>query len=170
MTILARACTACAIALIAGAAILATAASYGQDSPEKLAQQSGTAADAKAMVTKTVSALKADKAKTVDEINKGREGGFLDRDIYPFCFNLSDGKIVAVGSNNAKQFLGTDIRVLKDATGKVYGPELYDGAKEGQTNEVSYMFPRPGSDKTPVTKVSFVTAVGDLGCGVGYYK
>ena len=60
--------------------------------PEKLAQQSGTAADAKAMLTKTVSALKADKAKTVDEINKG-EGGFLDRDIYPFCFNLSDGKI-----------------------------------------------------------------------------
>ena len=35
MTILARARTACAIALIAGAAILATAASYGQDSPEK---------------------------------------------------------------------------------------------------------------------------------------
>ena len=70
MTILARARTACAIALIAGAAILATAASYGQDSPEKLAQQSGTAADAKAMLTKAVSALKADKAKTVDEINK----------------------------------------------------------------------------------------------------
>src|SRR3984957_18189385 len=114
MTILARAHTACAVALIAGAAILATAASYGQDSPEKLAQQSGTAADAKAMLTKTLSALKADKAKTVDEINKG-EAGFLDRDIYPFCFNLSDGKIVAVASNNAKQFLGTDIRALKDA-------------------------------------------------------
>ena len=168
MTILVRARTACA-ALIAGAAILATAASYGQDSPEKLAEQFGTAADAKAMLTKTVSALKADKAKTVDEINKG-EAGFLDRDIYPFCFNLSDGKIVAVASDNAKQFLGTDIRALKDATGKVYGPELYNGAKEGQINEVGYMFPKPGSDKTPVTKVSFVTAVVDLGCGVGYYK
>jgi hypothetical protein len=120
---------------------------------------------------KTVSALKADKAKTVDAINKG-EGGFLDRDIYPFCFNLSDGKIVAVASDNAKQFLGTDIRALKDATGKVYGPELYDGAKEGQMTEVSYMFPKPGSDKTqtPVKKMSFVTAVVDLGCGVGYYK
>jgi hypothetical protein len=35
--------------------------------------------------------------------------------------------------------------------------------------EVSYMFPRPGSD-TPVPKVSFVTRVGDEGCGVGYYK
>ena len=29
---------------------------------------------------------------------------------------------------------------------------------------------RPGPDKTPVAKVSFVTKVGDLGCGVGYYK
>ena len=41
---------------------------------------------------------------------------------------------------------------------------------EGQITEVSYMFPRPGADKTPVQKVSFVTRVADLGCGVGYYK
>src|ERR1700720_4340750 len=114
MTILVAARTACA-ALIAGAAILATAASYGQDSPEKPAEQFATAANAKAMLTKTVSALKADKAKTVDQINKG-EAGFLDRDIYPFCFNLSDGKIVAVASNNAKQFMKPDISALKDAT------------------------------------------------------
>ena len=32
------------------------------------------------------------------------------------------------------------------------------------------MFPRPGSDTTPVEKISFVTKVGKLGCGVGYYK
>ena len=42
---------------------------------------------------------------------------------------------------------------------------------EGQITEVSYMFPRPGADKTPVAKASLVTRVGDdLGCGVGYYK
>jgi hypothetical protein len=40
----------------------------------------------------------------------------------------------------------------------------------GEITEVNYMWPRPGSDKTPVAKVSFVTKVGDLGCGVGYYK
>jgi hypothetical protein len=134
-----------------------------------LAQQFGSAADAKAMLTKTVAALKADKTKTLDLINKG-EGGFLDRDIYPFCFNISDGKNVAVASPNAKQFLGKDIRDNKDATGKAYGLELYAAAKEGQITEVSYMFPKAGADKTPVAKVSFVTAAGDLGCGVGYYK
>jgi signal transduction histidine kinase len=129
----------------------------------------GTAAEAKAMLEKTVAAVKADKAKALDTINKG-EGGFLDRDLYAFCFNISDGKAVAAGSNNAKKVLGQDVRTLKDGTGKLYGPDLYAAAKEGQITEVSYMFPKPGADATPVSKVSFVTRVGDLGCGVGYYK
>ena len=148
--------------MIAGAAVFATVAS---------AQQFGTADEAKAMLAKTVSALKADKAKTLDQINKG-EGGFLDRDLYPFCFNLSDGKNVAVASPNAKQVLGKDVRTIKDPTGKVFGPDLYAAAQkpEGQITAVNYMWPRPGSDKTPVAKVSFVTKAGDLGCGVGYYK
>jgi hypothetical protein len=51
----------------------------------------------------------------------------------------------------------------------VYGPRLYGAAKEGQVNEVSYMSPKAGADKTWVPKVSLVTAVAGLGCGVGYY-
>jgi hypothetical protein len=57
----------------------------------------GTAADAKAMLEKTVAALKSNKAETLDMINKG-EGGFLQGDIYPFCSNVSDDKIVAVAN------------------------------------------------------------------------
>ena len=45
----------------------------------------GTATEAKAMLEKGVAAVKADKAKALDTINKG-EGGFLDRDLYVFCF------------------------------------------------------------------------------------
>jgi hypothetical protein len=41
---------------------------------------------------------------------------------------------------------------------------------EGTITEVSYMFAKPGPDKTPVPKVSFVTRVGDIYCGVGHYK
>jgi hypothetical protein len=41
---------------------------------------------------------------------------------------------------------------------------------EGHITEVSYMFPKPGADPRPVPKVSFVTKVGGLVCGVGYYK
>src|SRR3974390_1836335 len=118
----------------------------------------GTASDAKAMLEKTVAAIKADKANTLDQINKG-ENGFLVGDLYPFCFNLSDALLVAVGNPNVKGLLGKDARTLKDPTGDVYGPRLYDAAKEGQVNEVSYMSPKAGADKTWVPKASFVTAV-----------
>ena len=142
-------------------------------SPTAFAQQTGgTADEAKAMLMKAVAAVKADQAKALDMFNKG-EGGFLDRDLYVFCDNLSDGMNVAIGNPNAKQLLGTDTRTLKDATGKNFGAELFAGYQKpiGEITEVTYMFPRPGPDKTPVQKVSLATRVSDdLGCGVGYYK
>jgi hypothetical protein len=57
--------------------------------------------------------------------------------------------------------------------GNAYGEALYAAAQkpEGQITEVpSYMFPKPGTTAPTFPKVSFVTRVGDLGCGVGYYK
>ena len=94
----------------------------------------GTASEARTMLDKAVVAVKADKAKTLDTINKG-EGGFLDRDLYVFCFNIGDGKAVANGSTNpaARKTIGVDVRTLKDATGKVFGQDLYDAANESQS-------------------------------------
>ena len=48
----------------------------------------------------------------------------------------------------------------------------YEAAQkdERQISEVNYRFQRPGADSTPADKVSFITRVGDQGCGVGYYK
>jgi hypothetical protein len=84
-------------------------------SPAALGQQTGgTAAEAKALLMKALAAVKADKTKALDMFNKG-EGGFLDRDLYVFCYSLSDGKTVASGNPNAKQLLGTDARSLKPA-------------------------------------------------------
>ena len=50
--------------------------------------------------------------------------------------------------------------------------ELYAAAQkpEGQIAEVSYMAPKPGTTAPVFAKVSFVARVGDLVCGVGYYK
>ena len=79
--------------------------------------QFGNAGEAKAMLAKAVAALKADKAKALNIFNTG-EAGFLDRDLYPFCFNVSDGKHLAT---QAKQLVGQDIRILKDPTGKAFG-------------------------------------------------
>jgi Single Cache domain 2 len=141
-------------------------------SPAAFAQQTGgTADEAKAMLIEGVAAVKADQASALAMFNKG-EGGFLDRDLYVFCGQISDGKTVAVGNPNAKSTIGTDGRTLKDVTGKNFGAEIIAGYQkpEGEFTEVSYMWPRP-SDKTPAQKVSLVTRAGpDIGCGVGYYK
>jgi Single Cache domain 2 len=153
------------VAAAAAAVLMLSATAFAQQADH------GTADEAKAMLTKAVAALKADKTKTLDLINKG-EGGFLDRDLYVFCANSGDGKSVALGNPNAKQLISVDTRTLKDVNGKAFHQELYDAYQkpEGQITEVGYMFVRPGPDKTPVPKVSFATRVGDLGCGVGYYK
>lgn len=136
-----------------------------------LAQRHGTADEAKAMLARVVKAVKTNQTEALDKINKG-EPEFLDGDLYPFCFNIDDGKIVAIGNPDAKQLLGQDSRTFKDATGKTFGREQFAAAMrpEGQITEISYLFPRPGVDKTPVQKVSFMTRVGDLVCGVGYYE
>ena len=134
-------------------------------------QAGGTAEEAKAMLVKAVAAVKEDKTKALDMFNKG-EGGFLDRDLYVFCNNVSDGITVAMGNPNEKQLIGQDGRARKDSTGKAYGLELYAAGQkpEGQITEVNYMREKPGPNKTPVPKVSFVERAGDIYCGVGYYK
>ena len=125
----------------------------------------GTAAEAKAMLEKAAAAVKADKAKAIETFNKG-EGGFKDRDLYPFCFNMSDGQFVA----GQAAFLGKDARALKDSAGKAIGEEIYQSAQEGRITETNaYMFPRPGQTE-PSPKVSFVTRIGDVACAVGYHK
>jgi signal transduction histidine kinase len=128
------------------------------------ANAQGTATEAKTMLEKAVAAVKADKAKALAMFDKG-EGGFKDRDLYPFCFQLADGINVA-GPQSVR---GKDVRTLKDPTGKAFGEELYKAAQQDKISEVNYMFPKPG-DTTPVAKTSFVEKAGDLGCGVGYYK
>jgi len=131
-------------------------------SPSAFAQ--GTAAEAKAMLDKAAAAVKSDKAKAIAAFLAGTDG-FKDRDLYPFCFNLSDGVTVAAPPS----VLGKDVRTIKDAKGNAFGEDIYKAAQDGKVNEVSYMFPKPGATE-PSPKTSFVTKIGDLGCGVGYYK
>ena len=134
-----------------------------------LAQQGGTAQEARAMLDKAVAAVKADQLVALATFLKG-EGGFLDRDLYPFCFRISDGKTI-VGPKAV--LTGTDVRTLKDANGKAYGLAIYAAGQkpEGEITEVAgYLFPKPGTTTPTFPKTSFVTKVGDLRCGVGYYK
>ena len=132
-------------------------------------RQTGTPEQAMAMLTRAVAAVHADKANALAMFSTG-EGGFLDGDLYPYCFNIGDGTIVA--DVNQPKLVGQKEMDLKDATGKPFGLELYEAAQksEGKISDVSYMFSTPGSEQQLASKVAFVTRVGDLGCAVGYYQ
>jgi hypothetical protein len=137
----------------------ASAAVYAQTA------EFGTAEEARALLDRAVTSMKADPANTIAQINNGDEG-FKDKDLYVFCY--ADGKVVAHGSDPTR--VGLLTKDLKDATGKLYGEEMLRVAGEGKVSEVSYMFPRPGTDTTPWPKVALVTKVTDHVCAVGYYK
>src|SRR5215210_2085587 len=142
-----------AVSLVAFSFLLMfSAAAYAQQA------QFGTAEEARAMLQRVAASFKQDPAKTIEQINKG-EGGFRDRDLYPSCAG-PDGRNVAHADPSRIGLVQKDV---KDSTGKPYGEE-FAKAQDGKITEVSYMFPRPGSDKTPVQKMSFVTKVADHIC------
>jgi signal transduction histidine kinase len=134
--------------------------------PAALAQsQFGTAAEAKAMLDKAVTELKADQAAALAKFAKG-DGGFKDRDLYVFCYDMNTAKFTA---HINPSLMGTDVKALKEKDGSPLGEKLFNSAKEGTVATVAYNFPKPGTTD-PLPKESFVTRVGNQGCGVGYYK
>jgi len=136
-------------------------------SPSAFAQMAkyGTPAEAKAMLEKAVVAVKADQAKALASFNAGTDG-FKDRDLQPFCWDAKTGKTLA---STVPALVGTNHCTEVDKVGKAFGKEQCAAAIEGKFTEVSYMFPRPGETE-PTAKVSYITKVGDVACGVGYYK
>lgn len=133
-----------------------------------IAQQTGTPAEAKAMFDRAVAALKADKATALNEFNDKNNKQFHDRDLYVFCYNMSDGKFTA---HPNPTLMGTDVRTLKFKDDP-FGQRGYDalkGSPEGSVTTLDYDFPKPGTSES-VPKQSFITRVRDQGCGVGYYK
>ena len=125
--------------------------------------QYGTEQEAKTMLEKAVVALKADKAKALDMFNKG-EGGFKDRDLYVWCANVSDGVLTA-----HPYLKGEFLQDIVGKKGYPLGKEIMKNAAVGEIKQVSYWWPRPGSDKA-LEKHTFYTSVAGQNCGVGYYK
>src|SRR3954464_786912 len=129
------------------------------------AQQFGTEAEAKAMLARATTEMKANEAGAIAKFADKENKEFRDRDLYVFCWRMSDG-FVTVHPN--PQVASTDMRNLrvKDDT---LGQRLHDAAKKGTFSSVSYTSPKPGTTE-PVPKETFVTRIGAQSCGVGYYK
>ena len=114
------------------------------------------------MLERVVAAVKEAEQAALAQFTAG-EGGFKDRDLYPYCGDES-GNFTAHPT-----LVGQSLRDLQDKAGKPLGEEVYGSAKEGEISEVSYMWPRPGEEE-PIEKVALVTKVGDQVCAVGYYE
>ena len=123
----------------------------------------GTEKEARAMLERAVAAMKQNKEKALEMFNKG-EGGFKDRDLYVFCANASDGVLTA-----HPYLRGEHLQDIVGKKGFPLGKAIMETATEGKILEVTYFWPRPGSD-TPLEKHSFYTKVVGQNCGVGYYK
>jgi signal transduction histidine kinase len=149
------------LAVVIATLLFAHSSLFAQAPPQKA--KFGSEQEAKAMLEKAVAAVKADKAKALEMFNKG-EGGFKDRDLYVFCANASDGILTA-----HPYLKGEHLQEIKGKKGYPLGQEIMQNATEGTIKELTYWWPRPGSDK-PLEKITFYTRVGDQDCGVGYYK
>ena len=152
-------CRKVAFAAVYVAVFLLTAASTQ-------AAQYGTAEEAKALLDRAIAAVKEDKVKALDTFNKG-EGGFRDRDLYVFCWNASDGTITA--HPEMAKYKGELLQDLKGKKGFPVGQEMMREATEGKISQVTYWWPRPGSEES-LEKVTYFTKVEDQICAVGYYK
>ena len=125
--------------------------------------QFGTEKEARAMLERAVAAVKENKERALETFNKG-EGGFKDRDLYVFCADASDGVLVA-----HPYLKGEHLQDIVGKKGHPLGKEIMQNATEGKIGEVTYWWPRPGSEK-PLEKRTFYTKVAGLNCGVGFYK
>src|SRR5262249_44550438 len=86
------------------------------------AQSSGTAAEARAMLDNAVAAFKANEAAALAAFNDKSDTKFHDRDLYVFCYDMTDGKFTA-HPNPAT--MGTDVRALK-AKDDPLGQRIFD--------------------------------------------
>jgi hypothetical protein len=123
----------------------------------------GSEKDAKAMLSRAVGALEENKENALQMFNTGT-GGFKDRDLYVFCANASDGTLTA-----HPYLKGERLQDIVGKKGFPLGEEIMRTATEGKIDQVTYWWPRPGSDK-PLEKHTFYTKAAGQNCGVGYYK
>jgi hypothetical protein len=152
-----RTASACVIALL----LVWCGAVRGMD-------QLGTADDARAMLDRAVAALKANEKAALKSFNDEDNKKFRDRDLFVYCFSLTDGKFTAYQS---PMLLGADVREFK-LYDEPMGQRAFDvahDASEGQVVSIEYKLPKPGT-KTPAPKEALEARVGSQACGVSYFK
>ncbi len=120
------------------------------------AQDMGTAAEAKSLLSKAVAYYNANgQAKAFAAFNDPK-GNFASKDLYIFALDMS-GKIM-------KDMMGT-----KDADGKLFMKEMVDIGKTKGKGSVDYKWVSPKTKKVE-QKSSYLEKVDSVVLGCGFYK
>lgn len=127
------------------------------------APEYGTLAEAKAMLTRAVAAMKTNQLDAIARFNHN-DPEFRDRDLFVFCFDGGNGKFTA-----HEALVTYDVREFRDSIGAPVGEDMYNTAQQGRISEVVYIAPLPGSTELAM-KSAYVTRIRDQVCGVSAYQ
>ena len=126
----------------------------------------GTADEAKSLVDKAVSYIKASgRDKAFSEFTNPK-GQFVDRDLYIFAVDFK-GITLAHGGN--AKLVGRDMLGLKDADDKFFIQNFIEVAKTKGSGWVDYKWANPVTKKIE-KKSTYVLKVDDYFLGCGIYK
>jgi signal transduction histidine kinase len=130
------------------------------------ASDHGSREEAKALLERALAHIDAvGKQQAYADFSR-RDGGFVDRDLYVYCFDMK-GNNVAHGSNPA--VIGMSMLDVMDADGVHLISEMIRVIQTSGQGWVDYKWPNPVTKKIE-SKSSFVRKAADDWCGVGYYK
>jgi cytochrome c len=126
----------------------------------------GTPAEAKALVQKAISYIKANGPEKGFAAFTNKDPQFIDRDLYIFVYDMN-GKVLAHGQN--PRMVGKDLYDLTDPDGKAFVKERIEIAKTKGSGWQNYKFSNPTTKKI-VEKTSYIEKYGDFIVGCGAYK
>jgi cytochrome c len=130
------------------------------------AQDWGTAAEAKALLDKAVSLIKAEGEKAYPKI-QDKNGAFISKDLYVYVFE-ADGAIVKVHPY-APGMIGKSWKTLTDADGTPFVKKIIEGAAKIGKGTVDYSWADPKTKKVE-KKSAYYEKVGNVIAVSGYYK
>ena len=124
-----------------------------------------TPAQAQAMLTRAVQAVKDDPDKAFHAINQ-LHGPFSEDDLYVFVVDLKDGRFRAHGIYH--DLIGSDALALHDPSGRPIIQDMIAAVAKEDQAELDYSWPNPVTGSVE-NKHTYVRKVGGLLVGVGYY-
>ncbi len=131
-----------------------------------LAAERGTPEEAKALLAKAVSYLKANgKDKAIAQFND-KQGPFVDRDLYVSVIDLQ-GKTLAHAFT--PRLVGKSNLEIEDADGKLFYKERLEIAKAKGRGQQEYKVIHPAT-KAIESKVAFFEKVDDVVLTTGSFK